>query len=135
VSVILRNHLFCLCANYLSEISTLINTIICNQTTFLPPWGPVYQAGINYVTVACSWLCSSWVKLNRSGSGCPFGSVVPYSLSSSKKGSKSPLNGVGLPLGSYWSNLDTKSIDSRDVLCLNTFSHGSGRICGNLYSL
>ena len=68
------------------------------------------------------------MKLKRSGSGSPFGSLVSYNLSSSKNGSKRPLNGVGLASGSYYSSLETKSIDSRDVLCLNTFSHGSGLI-------
>jgi len=102
---------------------------------FLPYWGPVYHEGMHCWIVSGSILCSSWVKLKRSGSGPPFGNRVPYSLSSSKYGSSRADNGVGLAFGSYWSNLDTKSMASRGVLCLNTFSHGSGLICGKRYSL
>ena len=108
--------------------------IICYHT-FLPPWGPVYHWGINYWTVCGSIWCSSYVKLNNSGSFWPLGSLVFGSLNSSKYGSTRPPRGVGLPFGSYESNFETKSMASLGVLCLNTFSHGRGLIYGNLYSL
>lgn len=73
--------------------------------------------------------------MNSSGSFYPFGSLVFGSLNSSKYGSSNPPSGVGLPFGSYESNLETKSIASLGVLCLNTFSQGRGLIYGNLYSL
>jgi len=41
------------------------------------------------------------VKLKRSGSGCPLGSLVFGSLNSSKYGSRRPPRGVGLAKGSY----------------------------------
>jgi len=56
------------------------------------------------------------------------GNLVFGSLNSSKYGSNNPERGVGLALGSYYKSLETKSIASRGVLCLNTFSHGSGLI-------
>jgi hypothetical protein len=68
------------------------------------------------------------VKLNRSGMGCPLGSLQFGSLNSSKYGSNNPLNGVGLPFGSYYNNLETKFIASRGVVCLKTFSQGRGLI-------
>ena len=68
------------------------------------------------------------MKLKHSGIADPFGSLVFGSLNSSKYGSKRPLNGVGLPFGSYYSNLDTKVIASLGVLYLKTFSHGNGLI-------
>jgi len=102
---------------------------------FFPPYGPVYHYGINWFTVYCSIWCSSYVKLNKSGSGWPLGSLVFGSRSSSKYGSRRPPRGVGLPFGSYWRSLDTNSIASLGVLCLKTLSHGRGLICGNLYSL
>ena len=103
--------------------------------SFFPCWGPVYHSGMHYWMVSGSILCSSTVKLNSAGMGWPFGSVVPCSLNSSKYGSNREPNGVGLDFGSYWSNRETKSIESRGVLCLKTFSHGKGLIYGNLYSL
>ena len=63
------------------------------------------------------------------------GNLVLGSLNSSKNGSNNPESGVGLAFGSYCNSLETKSIASRGVLCLNTFSHGRGLIYGNLYSL
>lgn len=63
------------------------------------------------------------------------GNLVLGSLNSSKNGSNNPERGVGLAFGSYCNSLETKSIASRGVLCLNTFSHGRGLIYGNLYSL
>ena len=95
----------------------------------------MYHPGIKFYTVSGSYACSSGVKLNKSGNGYPLGNTHSCSLSSSKYGSNNADNGVGLAFGSYYNNLDTKSIASRGVLCLKTFSHGSGRICGKRYSL
>ena len=68
------------------------------------------------------------MKLNKSGRGWPFGNLVFGSLNSSKYGSNNPERGVGLAFGSYYKSLETKSIASRGVLCLKTFSHGNGLI-------
>ena len=87
------------------------------------------------MTVLGSVLCSSCVKLNSSGSGWPFGNLVFGSRNSSKYGSRRAPRGVGLANGSYCNNYETKSMASFGVLCLKTFSHGSGLIYGNLYSL
>lgn len=95
----------------------------------------LYHAGINYGITSGAVAYSSYVKLNRSGSGCPVGSLVFWSLNSLKNGSRSASNGLGLPLGSYTKSLATKSIASLAVLDLNTLSHGRGLIYGNLYSL
>ena len=75
------------------------------------------------------------MKLNRAGKAPPFGSTVFGSLNSSKNGSNSDPNGVGLAVGSYCRSVATKSMESRGVLCLKTLSHGRGLIYGNLYSL
>ena len=88
----------------------------------------MYHPGIKFYTVSGSYACSSGVKLNKSGNGAPLGKVVSGSLNSSKYGSSKADSGVGLAFGSYCNSLDTKSIASLGVLCLKTFSHGSGLI-------
>ena len=74
---------------------------------------------------------SSALNVKRpSGKSCPFGSLVPGSLSSSKNGFISAISGFGLRAGLYLSTFDIRSIANvRSVfedfpfLDANTCSH------------
>ena len=64
-----------------------------------------------------------FVKLNKSGSGFPFGSLVLISLSSSKKACCNTSNGINRSCGGYTKTFDIKSIASGGVLDLKTLKH------------
>lgn len=103
----------------------------------------LYHSGISsFITSSLVLFLSSALNVNRpSGKSCPFGSLVPGALSSSKKGRVRAPSGFGLRAGLYLRTLDISSIakarsDDEDFpfLFWKTYSHALARICGNLNS-